>query len=139
MNDGRFQDRELERRLGIWRDYMMGTGKNPLGFGLSALLRMAMGGFRDSRVPILIGEATDIDGEIERLPYRYRLALKLEYLWPELTQEQRAQRQAVSVRTFLRNVEEAKRQLRALLDDLYRRRSGTTKAPQQPIERCVGC
>jgi hypothetical protein len=134
MSEARYIDDDLERMLLNWQAWIFGTQKNPLGFGLSALARMGVrSGRRNPGIPVMLGDALDIDAAIERLPPRYRRAVKLAYLWPDRTDELRALACGISRPTFVDWLNEGKRQIRATID-AGRRGSVPFKSPRADLK-----
>jgi hypothetical protein len=81
----------VERQLSNWQAYMLGTGRNVLGYALSGWHRIAGGQrYRSSSTPYLAGEAADLDGIIGTLTPAHRAALHAWYLRPELRRRDQA-------------------------------------------------
>ena len=87
-----------------WARYKVGSS---LGYAAVNLAAEPSGGYREARLPILSGEAEDIDRAIQTLEIRYRRPVELFWAWEEIELTVLARRcGGIERRTFAKRVME---------------------------------
>lgn len=126
MSEARYKDNEIERMLENWRRYMQGDEYcNPLGVKISSFYRQVQGkaAYRTSSEPLILGDFRDMDRSINQLAPELQQAIRADQLERSATQRQKAWHCGLkSARAFVRRVDKAKRELRAMLNALRQRR-----------------
>lgn len=117
----RYDDPDLERMLVNWQRWRLGDSSERTSVSIASTLnpdRMrGTGGYdryRETNVPVLLGDANTIEDAINGLPLEFRHAIEIAYIRrPEWTDEQRAEALGYGSRqTYYRRLDDAKVMIR---------------------------
>lgn len=102
---GRWNE-EIVRLLSNWALWLA-HDRNP-GITANCIYSLGVRGPRHGNtIPILTGEAEDVDKVIERLPVRYQHPLRMHYCWPGRSDRSKASACSCSLNTYKTRLNEA--------------------------------
>lgn len=123
-------DAETERLMRNWARWKLGA---PIGLALTGAYELEARGRREeSSIPLLNGEAGDVDQGVELLPEELRQIVRAYWLGKGTTEE-KARRARCALRTFWRRLEHAHSRIREHLDRLRRRSRRVAEALGDPL------
>jgi hypothetical protein len=113
---------DFRRRMESWVRWRVTGGAKRLSVGVSSIYSQAhIGhGWRESRIPIMAGEAEDTDAVLHQIPGDLREAIEAFWVFEGDSFAECARRVGVDYRTFTRRLEAGHELLRTRLRDFKR-------------------